>query len=224
MSPTAIFMLYTMKMLHPSVNTELTKPNDIGKLFDEDGSISEVYVENETLANLKLKKLSISESLISKTDLSQMSLESLDILDCRFIGCNFTASKFPNSGWRIVLIDGARCSGMQVTNSILKNITFKKSKLELVNFRFSNLENVIFEDCILNDVDFYNAKLKNVEFINCMINNITFASAKMVNVDVSKSQIEDIKGMNSLKGITISYDQLMQMAPYFATEAGIKVK
>lgn len=82
---------------------------------------------------------------------------------------------------------------------------------------------MIFEDCMLDDVDFYGATLKNVEFIGCTIHKITFDAAKMRNVDLSKSTIGKMQGIASLKGATISYDQLIQLAPYFAAEAGIKV-
>jgi hypothetical protein len=46
----------------------------------------------------------------------------------------------------------------------------------------------------------------------------------MTNVDVSQSTIESINGIGSLRGVTMSHDQLMQLAPYFAVEAGIKIK
>ncbi len=213
-----------MKTMQPSLPRSLTKPDDIAELFNLEDSIAGVHIENTALTNANLEKTSISESLLAKIDFTHVEAVRFDVFDCELKGCNFTASKFPDSGWRRILIDGARCSGMQVTNSVLKHVTFKNSKLELVNFRSSRFENVTFEDCVLDDVDLYNAQLKNVEFINCTINNITFASARMANVDVSKSSIEGIKGINSLRGVTINYDQLLQLAPAFAADAGIKVK
>ena len=93
-----------------------------------------------------------------------------------------------------------------------------------MNFRFSHLENVYFEDCAIDEVDFYEARLKNVEFVNCTINKVTFAKAKMVNVDISQSVVDGINGIGSLRGVTMGYDQLVQLAPAFASEAGIKIK
>ncbi|MNL67363.1 hypothetical protein D3C87_1919370 [compost metagenome] len=82
----------------------------------------------------------------------------------------------------------------------------------------------MFDGCVLNDVDFYEAQLKNVEFINCTISRITFANARMMHVDISGSDVEGVNGISSLRGVTISYEQLMQLAPSFAAEAGIKIK
>ena len=213
-----------MKLLQPTPSLTREKLADVATFLQHDDSISEVVVENDSFAGMSTKHLSITESSVIKSDFSHIAVEHLDILDSEFKGCNFTASKFANSSWHVAMIDGARCSGMLVSSSVFKNVTFKNSKLELVNFRFSRFENILFDGCIIDDADFYNATLKNVEFINCTINSITFANARMSTVDISKSHIEAIKGVSSLKGVTISYDQLMQLAPSLAQEAGIKVK
>jgi len=216
--------IQNMKLLQPTLPASLEPLGDIADFLSDDDTIAEVSVDSESFSGLKMKQLNINESLISKSDFSHIAIEHFDVLDAEFKGCNFTASKFPNSSWHVALIDGARCSGMMMSNSVFKNVTFKNSKLELVNFRFSRMENIVFEGCAIDDADFYNATLKNVEFINCTINSVTFASARLSNVDISKSQIEGIKGVNSLKGVTISYDQLMNLAPSLAAEAGIKIK
>ncbi len=212
-----------MKILQPTLIRDLDTILDIKSTLESDDTITDASIDNADMVGFTQKYISLSESRINKGDFSSISIERSDIFSCEFKNCNFTASKLPNSSWHVVLVDGARCSGMQVSNSTFKNVRFANSKLELMNFRFSTIENCVFEDCVLDDVDFYNAKLKNVAFINCTINNITFASAKMLKVDISKSQLEGIKGSSSLKGLTISYDQLMQLAPYFAAEVGIKI-
>lgn len=213
-----------MKLIRPSLPATLTPTDAPQELFDAEDSIVGYKIEDFIVTSDDLENTSLSESVFNKVDFTEVTTNRFDVTDCDFRNCNFTASKFPESSWHRVSIDAGRCSGLQITNGVLKNVDFKNSKLDLVNFRFSRLENVAFEDCVLNDVDFYDAQLKNVEFVNCTINKITFASARMINVDISKSYIESVNGVSSLRGVTISYDQLMQLAPSFAKEAGIKVK
>jgi len=212
-----------MKIIRPSLPQLLTTPDDVMELFNTEDLISGFHIEDTWPTSAELEKKSFSELRLTKVDFTQVTVTKFDVTDCDFKACNFTASKFPESSWHRVSIDGARCSGLQVTNGMLKNVDFKNCKLEMVNFRFSRLENVAFEDCVINDVDFYDAQLKNVEFVNCTINNVTFASARMMSVDISKSAVDGINGINSLRGVTMSYDQLMQLAPAFAVEAGIKI-
>jgi uncharacterized protein YjbI with pentapeptide repeats len=213
-----------MKITRPSFPAPPTKPNDVFELFASEDSIVGVHIEDTWLTSDELGKKSIAESLMTKAVFSELNVTRFDIHDCEFKGCTFTAAKFPESTWNRISISGTRCSGLQITNGIIKNVEFKNSKLEIVNFRFSQLENVYFEGCALDDVDFYEARLKNVEFVNCTINKVTFAKAKMVNVDISQSAVEGINGINSLRGVTMSHDQLLQLAPEFAAEAGIKIK
>lgn len=112
---------------------------------------------------------------------------------------------------------------MQLSQSLLKNVYFKSSKVDLANFRFARLENVIFEDCIVNGLDFYSAKLKNVDFRNCRIIDVEFSDSHLINVDLSRSELESIKGLKSMKGVCITYSQLMQLAPAMAVELGLKL-
>lgn len=212
-----------MKISPPSLPSVLTTSENPYELFENEESVNGYRIENISLTSEQLETMSLSESLFSKVDFTQVRVNRLHVADCDFQGCIFTASKFPESSWHRATIGTARCSGLQITNAFLKNIVFKNSKLEIANFRFSRLDNVAFEDCVLNDVDFYNAQLKNVEFVNCSINKITFANARMINVDISKSFVEAVNGVQSLRGVTISYDQLLQLAPSFAAEAGIKI-
>lgn len=213
-----------IKILQPELSAKLTVLSNATTSILRDESIAEVTIEAVDLSDLSLKQLKLTESLISKCNFSQTKIDKFDILECTFKGCDFTATKFINASWHVALIEATRCSGLQMTDGSIKNVKFINSKLELVNFRFSRLENVVFEDCILDDADFNDAKLKNVEFNNCTIKKISFKGARMLNVDLSSSEIEGIGGAASLKGATISYDQLMQLGPLLAAEAGIKIK
>ncbi len=212
-----------MKILQPRLSNDLASVDDLTTLFTREDDIVEIQSEGQSVAGVQTKNASMRDSLMAKTDFSLAELEKFDVANCVIKGSNLSGCGFSDSSWRTVWVDNSRCSGMQIQDSTLKNIRFSNSKLEIVNFRFAKMENIVFEDCVLDDVDFYGATLKNVEFVNCTISKITFASAKLQNVDLSKSTIDSVQGIASIKGATISYDQLLQLAPYFATEAGVKV-
>ncbi len=213
-----------MKLLHPDIPTTLSDVYDITPLLHVDDKLRGLRIENADISNLRLKGMAIEESLINKTDFSQTHIEKFESKDCTFKDCDMTATSLANSSWHVVEVIGARCSGLQLQTSKLKNVLFKGCKLELVNFRFSTLENVIFEDCMINDIDFYNATLKNITFSGSSIENVTFLGARLKNVDLSEAQIMSVKNVTGFKGATISYEQLMFLAPYFMQELGILIK
>lgn len=213
-----------MKMLHPDIPEGLSTTVNVTDLLYADDKIRGIRIEDADISGLRLKSLSIEESLIFKTDLSQTKIEKFEAKDCILKDCDLTASSFASSSWHVIEISGARCSGLQLQTSQLKNVLFKSCKLEIANFRFSALENVMFEDCMINDIDFYNATLKNVTFNGSSIENIAFSGAKLKNVDLSEAQIISVKGVSGLRGATISYEQLTFLAPYFTQELGILIK
>lgn len=122
------------------------------------------------------------------------------------------------------MVKNSRCSGLQLQQSTLKDVTFTGSKLNLTNFRFSKLSNVLFEDCILDETDFYMAELKNVSFENCTIDKPEFSSTKFKNVDLRTSVLTNISGINSFSGVIIDSTQLISLAPELAHELNITVK
>jgi len=210
-------------IVKPSIPAQLETLADLDLAFSTD-TIDGALITDDFISTEQLIDSSINESSIVKTSLAYADVSKLDITDCEFKACDFTASKFPESSWLRVSIAATRCTGLQLFESTLRNITFVDSKLDLVNFRKTKLENVVFQNCTLTDVDFNGGNLKNVTFINCILHDVTFNDAKMVTVDISESTIEHIQGISSLRGVTISESQLMMLAPSLALAAGLKVR
>ena len=213
-----------MKLLHPDIPTDLVAVGDLTTRLRSDDRLRGLQVDQADLAGRRLKGTAIEESLLTKVDFSQTQIERFALKDCRLVDCDLTACGLAESSWHVVEAMGCRCSGLQLQNSQLKNILFKSCKLDLVNFRFAKLENVRFEDCLINELDFYNATLKNVDFIGSTIEDIGFAGAHLKNVDLSEAQIVGIKSATGLRGVTINYEQLTFLAPYFAQELNIDIK
>ena len=213
-----------MKLLHPEVSPNLVELESDTDLFYSDDKIIDHKIQYAAISGQRLKSTSIEESLVYKIDFSHTIIEKFETKDCIYDDCNFTMSAFSDSSWHAVQIVNSRCSGVQFQSSVLKNVVFKGCKIELANFRFANLENVIFEDCMIDDIDFYNASLKNVQFSGSSIENIAFSGARLKDIDLSDAHILSVKNVTGLKGATISYEQLIFLAPYFTQELGILIK
>jgi len=212
------------KMLRPDIPHALQAVQDIGGLIQTDELLSGLLLEGVDGSDVRGKGVEIIESRFTKCTLSQAAIEKFQLRDCILDGCDLTAGSFPNASWHVIEILNSRCSGLQLQMGMLKNVLFKNCKLDLANLRFARLENVAFIDCVITDIDFYNAQLKNVAFTRSALEGVTFSGSTLKNVDLSGSPIVSINGIQSLKGASISQEQLMQLAPYFAREIGITVK
>ena len=115
-------------------------------------------------------------------------------------------------------------TGLDLSRSTLKDVTFEGCKLDMVNVRFAKLTRVQFIDCIMNEADFQAAELTDVAFQNSHLEKVEFGQCKLKSVDARSSQLFDIRGWQSLKGLTIDSAQLVSIAPQLAVELGLVIK
>lgn len=212
-----------MKVVPPDISDELVDVNDLPGLLRKDETLSGLSIHDASAAGLRLKSAVINDAKLVKCDLSQATIEKLQLQDCIIDNCDLTASVLADSSWHAVEVIKARCSGIQLHTSLLKNVLFRDCKLDMANLRFAQLENVVFENCIITELDLYTSKLKNVSFIGCDIEDVEFSDAQLHHVDLSRSTIVSVKGIRGLKGAHISPEQLIQLAPYLAQEIGLIV-
>lgn len=213
-----------MKLLHPDLSADLVPAENLPDLLLQDETLSGLLIHGSDASALRAKSVLMNDSKLLKCSLSRTKIEKLQLQDCLIDNCDLTAGVFANSSWHAVEVSNARCSGLQLQTSLMKNVLFKNSKLDLANLRFARLENVIFESCIIRELDLYNAQLKNVSFIDCVIEDVEFSAAKLRSVDLSGSTIVSVRGLRGLKGAMISPEQLIQLAPVMAQEIGLIIK
>ncbi len=213
-----------MKLVEPLVKKELELVADLSVFDDDIDSLEAVLIDGVSFVGFSLQGLTITGSRIVKSDFSSAKLEGLGFENVVVESCAMLAARFHEASWHTTTVTNSRCSGVQLDQSTLKNVAFRGCKLDMANFRYAKLNNVIFEDCVVNEMDFGSAELKNVTFAGCAIDGIDFTHAKLQNVDLRGSMLAKIKRPSDLKGVIITSEQLIYLAPQLAHEAGIKVE
>lgn len=170
-------------------------------------------------------------------------VERLEAEGCRLSGLRFAGAKLGKFQVADVIFNRTEAAGLQtaeaamlrvaVTDSrltgadfgeaLLEDCVFENVKLDESGFRFATFKRVRFENCVLRNVDFTGVKMSNVSFSGCDLNGSNFDSAICKSVDLRGETLTSIKGVHGLKGATISSDQLIQLAPLLAAEAGFDV-
>jgi uncharacterized protein YjbI with pentapeptide repeats len=123
-----------------------------------------------------------------------------------------------------VRIIGSRLTGIDLSRSTIKDVVFENCKLDMANFRFAKLTRVRFVNCALFETDFQAAELSGVEFQDSQLEKVEFHHCKLRAVDARTSQLFDIRGWQSLKGLTIDTTQLVTVAPQLALELGLTIE
>ncbi|MGW7089325.1 pentapeptide repeat-containing protein [Streptomyces sp. NPDC054871] len=165
-------------------------------------------------------------------------------LDCAVTGCGVTETRLSRARFvdsvltelrgvgtdlaeaslRDVEVVDARLGGVQLHGSVLERVVVRGGKIDYLNLRKARLKDVVFEGCVLVEPDFGQAALERVEFVGCVLKGADFSGARMKEVDLrSAAEVDIMRGLDCLAGAVISTAQLMDLAPAFAAQAGVRV-
>jgi uncharacterized protein YjbI with pentapeptide repeats len=157
-------------------------------------------------------------------DLTSAKLRDSGWSDVVVEGGEMSGLDITGSSWRRVAVSRARLSGIIFAEAQLGSITITDAKLDLANFRFATLKQVEFIRCSFTDADFAAAKLESVTFTDCQLAGCDFAGMTAKNVDLTSSAVERVNGVSGLRGVTLTYEQMISLVPELAADLGIKIQ
>lgn len=205
------------------INKETLEPIRAKRIFSE-AKIENAILSNLDYTELKAKNASFEESVIERSHFVAAKLEKLSFMDVEAKASDFSAALCSDSSLVRVHFIGCRMIGVDFNRSVIKDVIFKDCKLDMANFRFAKLTRVRFMKCTFIDADFQAAEIREVAFDNCHLEKVEFGQCKIKQVDVRGSQLYDIKGWQSLRGLIINSTQLVTIAPQLAAELGLIIE
>ena len=103
-------------------------------------------------------------------------------------------------------------------------VTFNGIKAGHANFVNGKLTDVLFQDCHFGSLDLFAVKAKRVKFANCTVDELDLRNFEADNVDLRGLDFAGVRGIQFMRGATISETQLMLISPELAKGAGIWVE
>lgn len=208
----------------PNISKELNKVTDLAARITADAKLSGILAHKQTLSGVVAKSLTIKDTRFEQIAMTGCELRDCWLDDVVIYNCDISANKLPKLSVDRAVFKSTRLSGIQLHESVLKDVSFVDCKLDLANFRFAKLKNVIFDSCVLTEADFAGATFNNVSFDNCELDKADFSNTKCTKLDLRGSSIVDVIGISSLKGAIVSPEQLISLAPQLAAEIGLVVE
>jgi uncharacterized protein YjbI with pentapeptide repeats len=150
--------------------------------------------------------------------LAKARLRDVLLRDVRLI-----ATGLGESHWTDVAVAESVAAGAEVFGAELRRVTFRRCKLDSVNFRGASLTEVTFADCELRDVDFAGATLARTAFPGSRLARTDFTGVHLEATDLRGAELGLIIGPDSLRGAIVSTGQLVYLAPILAETIGITV-
>lgn len=194
-----------------------------GTLADiSEGSLEQVQLTGDA-TKYNVQALEIDGVLFDRMSLLQAQLPRIVARDFVAKQSDFSSTLMADGAFNRAEFSHCRMSGVDFSKTSLHDVIFRGCKLDIANFRFADIRRVKFVDCTLSETDFLGATLHDVVFESCVLEKTIFDKVKCKQVDLRTSQLVDISGWGSLKGVIIDDIQLMSVAPYLAHELGLSV-
>ena len=210
-----------MKISTPQIAAQL---EEVGLDELQEGEIEDALLRDIDATNCLVQGLEIISARLEKVTLTAAQLERVGMRDMVAKQTDFSAAHLANGALNRCEFIDCRMTGVDFNKTALHDVIFRGCKLDMANFRFANLRRVRFVECTFVDTDFLGASLHDVVFESCVLEKTVFHQVKCKQVDLRSSELYEIVGWASLKGVTIDSAQLAAVAPHLANELGIVVR
>lgn len=211
--------------LTPLVFGEL-KPLATSAFLDPDGD----DIERAECRDLRVDDLRwntrrrVDTSLLSGLSGTSWRARGITLVDTRLDRLDLLSIAAPEAGWRNVEVRSSRIGSLELYEASFRRVAFVGCKLGFVNLRGADLTDVSFTDCVIEDLDLMRATASRVALTGCRIARLEVSHAELRDVDLRGAEVADISGIEGLRGVTIGYDQLFDLAPMLAGRLGILVE
>lgn len=205
-------------------------PLVLENLFDGEPELLERGADLDDLcfARVRGEGIDVSGSTISGCEFNDLVADEFSVVTARVSQSRFTQLAVPyfrvaRSVLRDVEFIGGRLGAIEAYDAQCRAVIFRGCRLSYVNLRGSTLTDVAFTDCQIDELDLGQANVERMRFQGSRIGVLALHQATLTDVDLRGAALEIVNGAASLKGATISPEQLMGLAPQLAREFGIGI-
>jgi uncharacterized protein YjbI with pentapeptide repeats len=155
---------------------------------------------------------------------SGVILDGLRAFDVVFEDCDLSGlALLEEPSLQNVTFTRCRLSGAELAGARLRNVRFEGCTLADANLRMVDAEKVVFDDTALVGADLHAAKLAEARVQACDLRGSDLSKATLKEVDLRGSRLEDIRGAESLRGVTIDSSQVVPLALSLAVAMELRI-
>ncbi|MEU5419486.1 pentapeptide repeat-containing protein [Streptomyces sp. NPDC001407] len=208
----------------PEVRLPPLRPYE-GPGLEPDGDYDGLDFTEADLAGQRARGSSFMDCRMRRCVLDEARLSRARFTDCVLDGIRGVGTDLAEATLRDVEVCDARLGGTQLHGAVLERVLVRGGKIDYLNLRAATLKDVTFEGCVLSEADFGGAVLERVVFRDCALRRVDFSVARMKDVDLrAAGELDIARGVDRLSGAVISPSQLIDLAPAFAAQIGVRVE
>ena len=120
-------------------------------------------------------------------------------------------------------LHSCRLTGAELRDSRFVDVSFDGCRLDLAGLRRVTMERVVFRDCLMQEADLTAASLKDVLFERCDLQRAVFRELQPTRVELRRCTLDGIEGAESLRGIRMTWRDVVEHGHVFAAALGIEI-
>lgn len=165
----------------------------------------------------------MTESVLSGVDLRERRLTGLRCSDVRFEGCDLAGARL--EGATLTRVEFVRCrmTGTVLSGAQLQDVQILDCVANLIALRMAKANFLRIAGSSLREADLYQAALNTSRINECDLTGADFSQASVPDLDLRGSTLDGLVSPSSLRGASITTEQLFELSGPLASEAGITV-
>jgi uncharacterized protein YjbI with pentapeptide repeats len=182
-----------------------------------------VLLEHQGSEPICAARVQIAESEIRGLALESQNAPGLRLTDVVLRDCDLSNVDGREGLLCRVEIHDSRLVGFGLAGGKGQDLRLVDSTLSLASLAFAELHNVIFERVNLAEASFMEACLESVEFVDCKLAGTDFRRVRLKDCAIRGTPLDGVLGVESLKGLTMPWPDVIASAATLAAGLGIKV-
>lgn len=187
------------------------------------GRWDSALVEGAELSSARLEGLVVLESAVEDAVLDGALLAGLRCSSSRWERVSAVAADAARSQWADVEVTGARLSALRLPAARLDRVALRGCRLDGAVLRDAALTDVVLDGCDLRGADLTGARLQRVSFTGCDLTGADLAGARCDDVDLRGATLDDLRGVDGLRGCAVDPAELVGLAPQLAAHLGLRL-
>jgi uncharacterized protein YjbI with pentapeptide repeats len=204
------------------VLTDLTDApaDELGAGADLDGlAFDDVQVSTLTLSSAVVRECRFRGVVAREADWRSARLH-----DTTFDRLDVPVVRASRSQWRDVRVEGSRLGSVEAYETSWRSVHLVGCKLGYLNLRGAELLDVALTDCVVEELDLGQADVRRVRLDGTRVATLDVQGATLQHLDLRGADLEELRGLEGLRGATVTPAQLSLLAPLLAGAWGIKVE
>jgi uncharacterized protein YjbI with pentapeptide repeats len=203
----------------------------LARLGDGDAAALAVDADvvGERFTGIDASERDLSGAKFGECEFVDVSLDDASLRGARFFdstlsGMNAPVLRASRSSWRDVVIERSRIGSGELYDASLQSVHFSHCKIGYLNLRGAVLRDILFTDCAIDELDVGGATITRLAFADTSVRMLDVTRATLEHADLRGADLRGVRGVDSLRGATVTELQLAELATLLAAQLGIEVQ